>query len=46
MFVALVGRGHERIETVPLRLERDLRKIVFTGIPGTPEQAKELPDSQ
>ena len=33
---------HDIRKTIPLHMERDLRKIDFTGIPRTAEQAKEL----
>ncbi len=33
---------HDIRKTIPLRMERDLRKIDFTEIPRTAEQAKEL----
>ena len=41
-----VDQNHDRRKTVPLRMERDLRKVDFTKIPRTPEQAKELLDGQ
>ena len=37
-----VDWGHDMRKTVPLRMERDLRKIDFTGISRTAEQAEEL----
>ena len=37
-----VDQDHDIRKTIPLRMERDLRKIDFTGIPRTAEQAKEL----
>ena len=37
-----VDQDHDIRKTIPLRMERDLRKIDFTGIPRTAEQAQEL----
>ena len=37
-----VDQDHDIRKTIPLHMERDLRKIDFTGIPRTAEQAKEL----
>ncbi len=37
-----VDQDHDIRKTIPLRMERDLRKIDFTEIPRTAEQAKEL----
>ena len=42
MFRTPVDQDHDIRKTIPLRMERDLRKIDFTGIPRTAEQAKEL----
>ena len=37
-----VDQNHDRRETVPLHMERDLKKIDFTKIPRTAEQAREI----
>ena len=39
-------RDHDRIKTVPVSMERDLRHIDFTEIPRTPEQAQKIPDDR
>ena len=41
-----VDQNHDDRKTVPFRMERDLRKIDFSEIPRTAEQAKELLDGQ
>ena len=41
-----IDQDHERIKTVPVSIERDLRVLDFTEIPRTPEQAQEIPDDQ
>ena len=42
-FRSPIDQDHDRVETVPGRFERDLRKVVYDAIPRTPQQARETP---